>query len=105
MVGSGAVVADEFRMLAAIMRLQPPQVILFWFLGCSRRVRADAGTPATVSMMLRGEGNASGRGSSGSTTSLIKTGERPGAWSERSVAAVAGLGRLNGNWWPGPTVG
>ncbi len=24
------------QMLAAIAQLQPPQVILFWFLGCSR---------------------------------------------------------------------
>ncbi len=40
------------RMLAAIVRLQPPQVILFWLLGCSRGVRADDGTPATVSVML-----------------------------------------------------
>ncbi len=41
------------RMLAAIVRLQPPQVILLWCLECSRGVRADAGTPATVSVMLR----------------------------------------------------
>ncbi len=34
-----------------------------------------------------------------------KTGERPGAWPERVVAAVASVGRLSGNWWPGPTVG
>ncbi len=48
MEGDAVVVADERRMLAAIVRLQPPHVILFWFLGCSRRVRADADTPATV---------------------------------------------------------
>ncbi len=50
------------RMLTAIVRLQPPQMILFRFLGCSRGVRADAGTSATVSVMLRGEGNVTGRG-------------------------------------------
>ncbi len=38
------------RMLAAIVRLQ---VILLWFLGCSRRVRADADRPLIVSVMLR----------------------------------------------------
>ncbi len=32
---------------------------------------------------------------------LGKTGERPGAWPEWVVAAVAGVGLLNGNWGPG----
>ncbi len=41
------------RMLAAIVQLQPPQVILFWFLGCPHGVMADADTPASVSVMLR----------------------------------------------------
>ncbi len=41
------------RMLAAILWLQPPQVIPFWLLRCSRRVGADADTPATVSVMLQ----------------------------------------------------
>ncbi len=36
---------------------------------------------------------------------LSKRGERPGASPERVVAAVAGMGRLSGNWWPGLTVG
>ncbi len=40
-------------MLAGIVRLQLPTVILFWFLGCSGGgVKADADTPATVSVML-----------------------------------------------------
>ncbi len=33
---------------------------------------------------------------------MSMTGERPGAWPERVVAAVAGVGRLSGNWKPAP---
>ncbi len=52
--GAGAVVQSlqtDRQMLAAIMWLQPPHVILFWFLACLRRVRADADTPANISLV------------------------------------------------------
>ncbi len=54
--GAGAVVQSlqtTGRMLAAVARLQSPQLILLCFPRCSREVKADADTPATISVMFR----------------------------------------------------
>ncbi len=54
--GAGATVVQSLQtnsQMAAIVRLKPPHVILSRFLECSRGVRADAGTPVTVSVVLR----------------------------------------------------
>ncbi len=117
--GAGAVVGG-----AAVVANEGPDV------GSNRAAAASAGDSVLVSEVLTGsEGrcwNACNRfgdvavvkaappvgGSSGSATSMSyvdaalgKTGERPGAWPERVVAAVAGVGRLSRDWWPGPTMG
>ncbi len=67
-------------------------------------MRSDVDTPATVSVVtatpLVGKG-----GISGVHAALVKINERPCARPERVFTAVAGVGGLSGNWWPGPTVG
>ncbi len=54
MVGGAAVIADERPYVGSNRAVADSAVDFLWFLGCAWEVRADAETPATVSVMLRG---------------------------------------------------
>ncbi len=54
MAGGVAVAADEpSDVVAVILQLQPPQVIMLWFPGCSLLLKRDSDMPVTVSIILR----------------------------------------------------
>ncbi len=54
MVGGAAVIADERPYVVSNRTVAASAGNFLWFLGCAREVRADADTPATVSVILRG---------------------------------------------------